>query len=879
MRKIIGVICWIFILWLIVENFGFVFSQSEIIEDNQTNEIVDVDGLATVETYNEWETQHEENPSPLIMLRWVPNFWISQTIQKIDTSDYGIIRIKDPNNTWKWITLLDRNLWATATWAWVDETRQSFWYYFQWWNNYWFSSDSSVEISISPTQVDTNEYWPNTENEYYSSDTFIIWNNDWSSVRNDNLWWWSWDSRYGNGRWYPVTNAEDRRWPCPEDYHVPSIWEWSKVLEFWAAEYSGVALEMEDNGLYKFKNNIAAFNAFNQRFYLPIAGQRDKNSIILYPNIQFYLWTSSPANSNEAFRLYWNSSDMFFQNINYRSFAFPIRCFYNSYRLPVKITYDVNWWYWVDDDSFQELIVTYIKENDNSEYSWDVSLWKVKRNNNCWENEDKKCMFGWWYTLTGDEMWTWNIAEDITLYAKWLSYEDKSVFLSGTTFTIMDRNLWAKNSWIEEDAYWYYLTWWENDVLCPEWYHIPSTWEWLWIKYLLGLDFDWNLVKNIFNLPFAGKVENNKIVDWENGYYLAKNGDYVMYAKIDDSGIEIKNLDGWEKVLARCFKDYNIWIIKFDSKWWNDVENINAVNRREGWEELVTPVRENSIFLGWFGQNDTKIETNINYNDEKEINLYAKWKCEEWYQEVENRCEKISRKSGWHGGWTSKNSVTQSWLDWNDESGTWQTNIIPSDTSPVSSEWQDNISPWTEIKNSGNMAWINSLFVVSGWKFTQEFVDAYNFAYKYWITTKQSIEDAKMYSSLTRIQMAKMLSYFAINALWKKPDISKWVIKFIDVPNKLNMEYNNAVTLAYQLWIMWQNIKENKFRPYDEVNRAELATALSRLLYWTEDWRWETKYYGPHIAKLYNEWVISNINPKMKENRWYVMIILAKCVP
>ncbi|MBR4634214.1 S-layer homology domain-containing protein [bacterium] len=30
-------------------------------------------------------------------------------------------------------------------------------------------------------------------------------------------------------------------------------------------------------------------------------------------------------------------------------------------------------------------------------------------------------------------------------------------------------------------------------------------------------------------------------------------------------------------------------------------------------------------------------------------------------------------------------------------------------------------------------------------------------------------------------------------------------------------------------------MKDNKFRPYDEVTRAEFATALSRLLYSTSD--------------------------------------------
>ena len=101
---------------------------------------------------------------------------------------------------------------------------------------------------------------------------------------------------------------------------------------------------------------------------------------------------------------------------------------------------------------------------------------------------------------------------------------------------------------------------------------------------------------------------------------------------------------------------------------------------------------------------------------------------------------------------------------------------------------------------------------------------------------------------------------------------------WINVTNKLNKQYDNAVTLSYQLWIMWQNMKNNNFRPNDEVTRAEFATALSRMLYDTEDWKWNTKYYEPHMAKLYTEWIITNTNPKMKEKRWYVMLMLMRTV-
>ena len=155
---------------------------------------------------------------------------------------------------------------------------------------------------------------------------------------------------------------------------------------------------------------------------------------------------------------------------------------------------------------------------------------------------------------------------------------------------------------------------------------------------------------------------------------------------------------------------------------------------------------------------------------------------------------------------------------------------------------------------------------------------AYQFAYAYWITNKSAIPKANMWWKLTRIQMAKMLSNYAINVLWKEPDYSKWSIKFSDVTNNLDRKYSNWVTFAYQLWIMWQNLSSGKFRPYDEVTRAEFVTALSRLLYQTKDWTWKVKYYEPHLAKLYNEWIISKRNPSMKELRGYVMLMLTRSV-
>lgn len=257
--------------------------------------------------------------------------------------------------------------------------------------------------------------------------------------------------------------------------------------------------------------------------------------------------------------------------------------------------------------------------------------------------------------------------------------------------------------------------------------------------------------------------------------------------------------------------------------------------------------------------------------------------------------------SSWNSSsqWNSSSSQwsNSSWK-WNDnKSNKWDSS---TDNKSTKEAWtgsttkneeviknEDNKSILIDKNNNSKNTWNNSPIkdtswyqewnqseILSNW-YTREFNNAYKFAYKNGITTSKSIDKAKMNSPLTRIAMAKMLSNYAINVLWKKPANIN-VPNFYDVPKKLNDNYDNAISLAYQLWIMGQGIKNNKFRPTDEVTRAEFATALSRMLYGTEDGTWKTKYYEPHITKLYEEWIINKKDPKIKEKRWYVMVMLMR---
>lgn len=84
-----------------------------------------------------------------------------------------------------WITIADKNLWATTVWnSWDTLSQSNCGKYYQWGNNYGFPFSWSV--TTSTTRVDASAYWPWN---YYSSSTFIIRNTDaWDTTANNNLW-------------------------------------------------------------------------------------------------------------------------------------------------------------------------------------------------------------------------------------------------------------------------------------------------------------------------------------------------------------------------------------------------------------------------------------------------------------------------------------------------------------------------------------------------------------------------------------------------------------------------------------------------------------------------------------------------------------------
>ena len=151
---------------------------------------------------------------------------------------------------------------------------------------------------------------------------------------------------------------------------------------------------------------------------------------------------------------------------------------------------------------------------------------------------------------------------------------------------------------------------------------------------------------------------------------------------------------------------------------------------------------------------------------------------------------------------------------------------------------------------------------------------AYEWAYSKSITTMPSYEAANMKGKVTRAELAKMLSNWAMNVRGMTPDTSK-TCEFTDTAS-VKGDLGPAITTSCQLGLMGQGIPA--FRPYDNVSRAEFGTALSRAL-WGGKYDGGTPYYKNHLQALQAAGIMNYIDgnwPASQEVRGYVMLMLMR---
>ena len=154
-----------------------------------------------------------------------------------------------------------------------------------------------------------------------------------------------------------------------------------------------------------------------------------------------------------------------------------------------------------------------------------------------------------------------------------------------------------------------------------------------------------------------------------------------------------------------------------------------------------------------------------------------------------------------------------------------------------------------------------------------ELGQAYEWARSKEITTMDSYEAANMYGAVTRAQLAKMLSNWAMNVRGLTPDESL-ACEFTDI-DSVKGDLHDFIKTSCQLGLMGQGI--TAFRPYDKISRAEFGTALSRAL-WGNENNGEIPYYAKHLNALKAAGIMTQIdNPESRDEiRGYVMLMLMR---
>jgi len=515
----------------------------------------------------------------------------------------------------------------------------------------------------------------------------------------------------------------------------------------------------------------------------------------------------------------------------------------------------------------------------------------------------------WNYSYLAEKQAYWNYY--FRWNNSWVSYNElefDGYGYGGDVITNMDSLIERWFNWwnIWDDAWNWWVEWQIQDNPCDseKWEYLPTSQDWVKLMKIWAnkneasfyevepeIDLGWNF--EFIDRDSFDKFQQDMLIPWawfieywwyegndvklrtsqdENGYIwdFGSNRLGIEYFHDDDlidwDNNQINNNVAYP---VRCFVNLaeipDVYVVSFsyNTTEWNVIRDTNVI----WWDTIIlfTPSKDWYRFVWWYIDKElTKPFVSSNPVTE-DIVLYAKW-------------EKEEKPSVWWGSRLKKDKCpnwdySDSYYDWTCEK---QRNTKNEDNY----DYYDSYSNYSHYSHNSADELVYDTFVFDPY-YSDEMNQAYQFSYYYWITTKNTIKNANMGGKLTRIAMAKMLSQYAINVLWMTPDPDNFRnCSFSDVTKNMDVAYDNWATLACQLWIMWINIKSNRFRPNDYVTRAEFATALSRLLYGTPDWYYEStvKYYVPHLSKLAYEWIITNTDPTMKEVRGYVMTILMRSV-
>ena len=362
-------------------------------------------------------------------------------------------------------TIMDRNMWAAQVYnwkTWVNANTWSFWYHYQWWNNYWFAPCFQSwweclwfpggELTTKKT-VDARSYLQSK----FASGVFVsqYWRLTWTAEL-DRLWGWWWDSNNTGYTGYPdLVTFTWRQWPCPNGYYIPRGYDWTILYSWWSNSSDNLST-------LKLLQDLLLPPA-GYRMYFSYLGNsyRDTGPMVRDQWVRFEYWSSSAVSHNyykapeSAYELGWNINSSLVSPVHGSSGlwnSLSLRCF--KIESNNNLTINTNWGTWV-------VIVI----------DWDkiVSLWVPSK---LWND------FVWWYSDSNftKQVKTWDNAPS-ALYAKWKCsdwFDDLgggncvwvTVTFDANRWTIVDPQMVWRNHTVKEPETklpWYKFEWWYSD--------------------------------------------------------------------------------------------------------------------------------------------------------------------------------------------------------------------------------------------------------------------------------------------------------------------------------------------------------------------------------------------------------------------------------
>ena len=165
-------------------------------------------------------------------------------------------------------------------------------------------------------------------------------------------------------------------------------------------------------------------------------------------------------------------------------------------------------------------------------------------------------------------------------------------------------------------------------------------------------------------------------------------------------------------------------------------------------------------------------------------------------------------------------------------------------------------------------------------QFASEQNDAYLWACQHNITTIRTIQEVRLDQPLTRAELAKIMSVYAMKEYHLKP-LRAAAVNYKDVNTDLG-DLADYIQLAYQLQIMGidaDGTPIQAFEPHKLVSRAEFATVLSRVIWGNKHNISGDDRYSAHLQALKKyEIITSDVPANWWELRGRALLMLHRTV-